>query len=275
MLKEILNYQLLDYHSLKISVSTLLIIVVIFVLTKLFLFLAKKALIRFKHKEELDEGRIDALMQIIRYLVWIVFTISSLQIVGIQITWLLASGAALLVGIGLGLQNIFNDIISGVIILFEGSIDKGDIISIGDDMLGEVKKINIRTTIILTRKNISVIVPNHKLIDDNIVNWSHHKRNPRFELTVGVAYGTPTRKVKEILLKIANENNNVDIIPEPFVRFKDFGDSSLNFELYFWSNQILNIEDVMSEMRFCIDDEFIENGVQIPFPQRDIHIKSK
>lgn len=275
MIKEILNYQLISYRSLRITVTTTLVLITVFILTKLILIVAKKALNKYKLKQELDAGRVDALMQIIRYFTWILFVISALQIIGIQITWLLASGAALLVGIGLGLQNIFNDIVSGIIILFEGSIEKGDIISVGDNMVGEVKKINIRTTIILTRRNISVIVPNHKLIDDNIVNWSHHKRNPRFDLSVGVAYGTTTRKVKEILLKVANDNNNVDITPEPFVRFQNFGESSLNFELYFWSNQILNIEDIKSDLRFCIDDEFIENEIQIPFPQRDIHIKTK
>lgn len=274
MIKEILSFELLSYHTLSISVFTLVVLTIIFFITKFILFITKKTLKKFKIRKNLDEGRIEALMQIIRYFIWIVFFISCLQIIGVEVTWLLASGAALLVGIGLGLQNIFNDIVSGVIILFEGSIDKGDVISIGTDMVGEVKKINIRTTVVFTRKNLSVIVPNHRLVQDNIINWSHYKINPRFELSLRVAYGTPTRKVKEILLKIASENPKIDLTPEPFVRFKDFGESSLNFELYFWSDQLLSIEDVLSELRFCIDDEFIKHNIQIPFPQRDIHLKT-
>ena len=151
-------------------------------------------------------------------------------------------------------------------------MDKGDIITIGEDMIGEVVKINIRTSHIVTRNNITVIVPNHKLVDENIINWSHSAANPRFMLSVGVAYGSPTRDVKKILLAVASKNKSIDVEPKPFVRFKDFGESSLDFELYFWSEEVFAIDDVKSDLRFEIDDEFRSAGITIPFPQRDVHM---
>jgi small-conductance mechanosensitive channel len=239
---------------------------------KLLLVFFKKGLNRYKVRRSVEQGRIDAFYQIIKYIVWIVFFLISPQIMGLQLTWLMAGGAALMVGIGLGLQNVFNDLVSGIIILFEGSVDKGDIITVGEDMIGEVKKINIRTSHIQTRNNLTVIVPNHKLVDENIINWSHSNENPRFILKVGVAYGSPTRVVKDLLLKVVNENKIVDQEPKPFVRFKDFGESSLDFELYFWCDNLLGIEDTLSDIRFCIDDEFRNANITIPFPQRDVHL---
>ncbi len=269
---EILNFTLIKYNSLVINVSTLLLVIGVYFAVKIGLSIVKKGLSRYQVRKKVDQGRIDAFYQIIRYVAWVIFALTALQIIGMQLTWLMASGAALMVGIGLGLQNVFNDLVSGIIILFEGSVDKGDIITIGEDMIGEVVKINIRTCHIVTRNNITVIVPNHKLVDENIINWSHSSANPRFILKVGVAYGSPTKEVKNILLRVASENKNVDLEPKPFVRFKDFGESSLDFELFFWSESVFGIEDVLSDLRFEIDDEFKKSNIIIPFPQRDIHI---
>jgi small-conductance mechanosensitive channel len=236
------------------------------------LFIFKRLIKRHLLKASLAPGRLAALYQIVKYFVWFSALMISLQIIGIELTFLLASSAALMVGIGLGLQNIFNDFVSGIILLLEGSVDKGDIISIGE-MVGEVQQIHIRTSVILTRNNISIIVPNHKLVEDNVINWSHLHMNPRFLLKVGVAYGSKTRMVQEILLKVAKAHELVDQDPAPFVRFRDFDDSALSFELYFWCGHVFRIEDVLSDMRYQIDDEFRANDVVIPFPQRDVHIK--
>jgi small-conductance mechanosensitive channel len=247
-------------------------IILFYVLIRLVLGAIRKGLRKYSQTHEIDKGRVDAIFQIIRYVVWIVYSLISVQLIGLELTWLMASGAALMVGIGLGLQNVFNDVVSGIIILFEGSVEKGDIITVGEDMIGEVIRINIRTSLILTRNNISVIVPNHKLVEDNIINWSHNAKVPRFMVKVGVAYGSNTKLVKQVLLDVAREIPQIQKDPAPFVRFKDFAESSLDFELFFWSKEIFVIEDVISDLRFRIDEEFRMNGITIPFPQRDVHL---
>ncbi|MFT4521163.1 MAG: small-conductance mechanosensitive channel [Bacteroidia bacterium] len=271
-MNDFLAYHLVKLGSIDITVGTIVMLIIVYIGTKILLFIFKRLIKRHLLKASLAPGRLAALYQIVKYFVWFSALMISLQIIGIELTFLLASSAALMVGIGLGLQNIFNDFVSGIILLLEGSVDKGDIISIGE-MVGEVQQIHIRTSVILTRNNISIIVPNHKLVEDNVINWSHLHMNPRFLLKVGVAYGSKTRMVQEILLKVAKAHELVDQDPAPFVRFRDFDDSALSFELYFWCGHVFRIEDVLSDMRYQIDDEFRANDVVIPFPQRDVHIK--
>ncbi len=221
----------------------------------------------------MEEGRIIGFYQIIKYVAWVAYFLACIRIVGLDVTWLIASSAALMVGIGLGLQSVFNNFISGVILLFEGTVDPGDIITVGD-MIGVVKKVGLRTSQIKTRNNITILVPNSKLTDDNVTNWSHMKDPPRFHVSVGVAYGSDTKLVKEILLEVVNSHPKVSRKYKPFVRFTKFGDSSLDFEVYFWSDEVFLIEDVLSDIRFEIDEAFRSNEVTIPFPQRDLHIKT-
>ena len=122
---------------------------------------------------------------------------------------------------------------------------------------------------------MSVIVPNSKLVTNNVINWSHFDDKVRFKINVGVAYGSDTQKVKNLLIKVAIDNIYVLDSPPPIVRFVNFGDSSLDFELHFWSRNFLVIEDIKSDLRFSIDQAFRENDVQIPFPQRDVWLKNK
>ncbi|MFD1551689.1 hypothetical protein DNU06_02695 [Putridiphycobacter roseus] len=272
-IKDILEFSLIHYKSLNITVGSIVLTVIIYLMAKLVLFLVKRIMVRVLEKTEHEKGRSVALFQIFRYFIWFAFFAIILRVIGIELTFLVASSAALMVGVGLGLQNVFNDFVSGIIILFEGSVIKGDIITV-DDMIGEVKIIKIRTSEILTRNNITIIVPNHKLVIDNIINWSHLNKSPRFVLKLGVAYGSPTKKVKEILLEQVSRNAEIDKQPKPFVRFNDFGDSSLDFEVFFWSENIFRIDDVLSDLRFEIDDAFRAEGITIPFPQRDLHIVS-
>ena len=137
-------------------------------------------------------------------------------------------------------------------------------------MVGTVKRIGLRTSLVETRDNKTVIVPNSKLVVDKVVNWSHYDDKSRFHLDLGVAYGTDTEKVKEILTKVATNNIYVLKYPAPFVRFKDFAASSLAFELHFWTKNFIIIEDIKSDLRFDIDKAFRENDIEIPFPQRVI-----
>jgi len=189
-------------------------------------------------------------------------------------TVLWGGAAALLVGLGLGLQQTFNDFFSGIILLFERTVELGDVLEV-DGTVGTVKLIGLRTSILETRDNITVVVPNSKLVTNNVTNWSHFDKKVRFQVNVGVAYGSDTKLVKELLLKVAMENTAVLEQPSPFVRFTNFGDSSLDFELHFYSREFIDIEDVKSDLRFEIDTFFRENNVDIPFPQRTIWMGKK
>ena len=204
---------------------------------------------------------------------WVIALLIALQSVGINLSILMAGSAALLVGIGFGLQNIFNDFSSGIFILLEGTISVGDVID-ANGIVGEVKEIRLRTTKILTRDDTILIVPNHKFIAEPVLNWSENDLNTRFSIAIGVAYGSDVQLVKRCLLQVANENEMISDSPIPFVRFADFGESSLDFELLFWTTNIFQVKNIQSELRFEIDKVFRENKVQIPFPQRDIHIKN-
>jgi len=272
-LDEYTHYTLIEYGDFKLTLGALTAIVVLYLIIKVFLILFKGFLRRYFKRKKYEASRVNGIYQIVRYFVSIGFILAVIKFLGIDITWLIASSAALMVGIGLGLQNVFNDFISGVILLFEGTVDPKDIVSIGD-MVGKVKKIGVRTSHIITQNNITILVPNHKLTDDNVINWSHMNEPPRFKVSVGVAYGSDTKLVKDILLDTANNHPEISKKYEPFVRFTNFGDSSLDFELFFWSDQVFLIEDVMSDLRFQIDEAFRENNVTIPFPQRDLHLKT-
>jgi len=136
-----------------------------------------------------------------------------------------------------------------------------------------VIRIGLRTSFVQTFDNRTVIVPNSELVINDVTNWSHNDEIARFYVSVGVAYGSDTAKVKEILYERASAHEKILTYPEPFVRFIDFGDSSLDFEIHFWSKEFIRMEDVKSDLRFRIDQTFRENGIQIPFPQRDIWIK--
>jgi small-conductance mechanosensitive channel len=223
--------------------------------------------------EVLDQGPSWSVFLIIKYFIWVIIIIVTLDTIGVQVSILLASIAALLVGVGMGIQQLFNDLASGIIILIERNLKIGDIIQLDDGTVGRVLSIRLRTSMIKSRDDIVMIIPNSKFVNDKIINWSHLDKTTRFHIDVGVAYGSDVLKVKKVLLQCAEQNKAVTSKPKPFVRFLNFGDSSLDFQLYFWSAQTFEVENLKSELRFAINEEFINNDIQIPFPQRDVHIK--
>lgn len=143
-----------------------------------------------------------------------------------------------------------------------------------DTVVGRVKEIGIRTTKILSRENIVLIIPNSKFTADQVINWSHMEQKSRFDVPIGVEYGSDVRLVEKVLLEVAAEVKGVENEPKAFVRFENFGDSSLDFTLFFWSFDNFLVENIKSDLRFAIDQKFRENNITIPFPQRDLHIKS-
>ncbi|MGH1433997.1 MAG: mechanosensitive ion channel family protein [Lewinella sp.] len=256
-----------------ITINRILSAILILLVTRLILWvLTEIVLYPYYKQKEINVGSQYAINRLLTYFVLLIAIIGTLQYVGINLTVLMGGAAALLVGIGLGLQQTFNDLICGIILLFERTVEVGDIVDM-NDLVGTVKKIGIRTSLVETRDNVSVIVPNSKLVADNVINWSHFDSKARFRVGVGVAYGSDTALVKGILLEAAEKHTRIVRRPKPFVRFVNFGDSSLDFEILFWTRDLLGIEDVKSDLRFAIDKAFREANISIPFPQRDLWIK--
>jgi small-conductance mechanosensitive channel len=234
-----------------------------------------KAAMHRRAKGDMDQrSRLHSAYLLVKYAVWVGTIIIVLQVLGMNITFLVAGSAALLVGLGIGIQQTFNDIISGIFILMEGTIMVGDVLEV-EGLVGRVTEINLRTSTIYSRDGMNVIVPNHRFINENVVNWSHNALETRFNLRVGVAYGSDAELVKKILMGCAMDQTDV-VMDDPEhavkVRFIDFGDSALIFELLFWSRNIFLVEQTKSDIRFRILERFREAGVAIPFPQRDLHI---
>ena len=222
-------------------------------------------------KSGLSTGARESVITISVYLIWGVGILISLNAFGLDTTSITVAFGALSIGLGFGLQNIFSNFVSGLILLFERPIQVGDVVEVGD-IWGEVKKINVRSTLVQTYTNASLIIPNSEFISAKVTNWSHQDPYIRRDLLVGVAYGSDTKLVEELLLKAAAAVKEVYTYPrKPMVLFLNFGDSSLDFKLRFWSS----IDDFItaeSQLRFEIDKIFREHGVVIPFPQRDLHI---
>ena len=268
--KQILEYKITITDDFAINLSSILIVALIIIATRIIIWLFKRIFKRQENKSRLDIGKSRTLLQIIKYTLWVIAISLILETLGFKITILLAGSAALLVGLGLGIQEIFKDIVSGIIILFEGHLKVGDVLEL-DGMVGIVKEIGLRTSKLETRDKIIVIVPNSKFITGNVINWSLIDTKTRFSVKVGVAYGSDARKVESILIACAKNNKQVSNIPEPFVQFKDFGESSLDFELFFFTNESFMVENIKSQLRFEIKEAFNKNNIEIPFPQRVIH----
>jgi small-conductance mechanosensitive channel len=260
----------IDNYSLTVGMLATILIIIIF--TKLVLFTLRKILFRNKNIKKYEEGNLHSLFQIIKYVIWIITILTILDTLGVKLNILFAGSAALLVGIGLGLQSTFNDFISGVILLFEGSIKVGDILEIDNDIV-KIKKINMRTSVAINRDDITTILPNSLITTNKVINWSHQTKKTRFRINVGVAYGSDVDLVVSILKESAAEYLNDKNTSTINVKFLDFGSSSLNFVLLFYSKDIFRIETVKSEIRKVITRKFIKNKITIPYQQIDLHVK--
>lgn len=222
----------------------------------------------------LDIGAQQAVGTIVRYLLLLVGFLVILQTVGINLTTLNVLAGAIGIGVGFGLQNIASNFISGLIILFERPVKVGDRIEV-NNVNGRVMAIGARSTRIKTNDNITIIVPNSKFIEENVVNWSFEKNIVRFRVPIGVAYDSDLRLVRRLLLMVADENRDVLSEPRASVRLIKFNDSSVDFELWVWTRtQLQRKAAFISDLNFAIWEKFRANEIEIPFPQADLHIKS-
>tara|TARA_B110000046_G_scaffold48630_1_gene53900 strand:- start:8388 stop:9275 length:888 start_codon:yes stop_codon:yes gene_type:complete len=274
-IQEVLESHILELGEYHLSIYNIIVVLVILIIAKLITSnLAKYLRNRITQKEDPTDGKALAIIQIGKYVIFLLAILLSIRSMGFDITPILLGSSALFVGLGFGLQDAFKDFISGLILLFEGDTVIGDIIEFENGILGTVKEIKLRTSKVSTRDGIVIFVPNSQLTNNRVINWTNSNVLTRFHVSVGVAYGSDTAMVEKILLEVAKIDDAVNMKIKPFVRFLDFGDSSLDFEIHFWSKEVWRIEFVKSRMRFAIDMKFRENNVTIPFPQRDLHLRS-
>jgi len=232
---------------------------------------------RWLDKFRFDRGVREALVTTVGYVAATMAVLLALSVAGIELTNLAIIAGALSVGIGFGLQNVVNNFVSGLILLFERPVKTGDFIVVGGTQ-GYVKRISIRSTQIETPDRADVILPNSALISGQVTNWMLHDPLGRIAVPVGVAYGSDTQRVREILLRIAGEHPEVikgrGGVPDPKVLFRSFGDNALLFELRAVVRQIDRQADVISDINFAVEAAFRQQGIELPFPQREIHIKT-
>ena len=273
LLRKFLEFELWNIGAYKIQVYTLVTILIIFIITKLIIWLIKKTLFRKTKFKKLDKGNTYALFQIIKYIIWVISIGLVLETIGVKVTVLIAGSAALLVGIGLGLQQTFNDVISGIILLSEQSIKIDDVLEIDSDVV-KIQSIGLRTSKGLNTDDISIIIPNSLITTNKVINWSHQTKKTRFRIDVGVAYGSDVDLVIKILEESAFEHPDISDRELTEARLVNFGNSSLNFQVLFFSKNIFRINKVKSDIRRIITQKFAKNNIAIPFPQMDLHLKS-
>ena len=266
---DFLNHNFIFSENVQISVKQIFVVIVVLIATTFLLKLVRKLMTR--KLPEHDQIKFISLFSYSKWFIYVIILLITFDNIGVNVTTIFAASAALLVGIGLALQTLFQDIISGVFILVDQTVHVGDIIEL-DGKIGRVEEIKLRTTRAVTIDNKVLIIPNHLYLTNSLYNWTENGTETRDGVEVGVAYGSDVQLVKKLLLIAAKSHPKVLEFPEPTVQFTDFGDSSLNFKIVFTLNDSFNARFLKSDLRFEIDRLFRENNIKIPFPQRDLHI---
>lgn len=255
--------------AIDVTVGLLLLITIAFIITSFALKWMRQIFTRNMVQD--DKLKFISIFKFIKYAVYVVVVLITLSMAGVDITILITASAALFVGLGLALQELFQDIIGGIFIIIDKSLSVGDIIEV-DGKVGKVFEIKLRTVRAITRDDKVVIIPNHKFISDIVYNFTQNHKTTRENVKIGVAYGSDVRLVTRILEEIAQSQKGILKNPKPFVLFDDFGDSALLFSLNFYTNDSFTDPRIKSEVRYKIDAKFREHQISIPFPQRDVHL---
>lgn len=258
--------------NIRISILDIFIVFAVIFITSLVLRFLLRIITR--NLPEDDKSKFDVVYGYFKWLIYLIIFLVTLHTVGIDITTIFAASAALLIGIGLALQTLFKDIISGISIMLDQTLHVGDIVEL-EGKIGKVEEIKLRTTRTVTIDNRVLIIPNHLFLENSLYNWTQNGNLTRENVTVGVAYGSDVQLVKKLLIQAASTHPDVISEPEPTVLFMDFGDSSLNFKLIFTLTDSFRAAFPKSDIRFEIDRLFREHDVTIPFPQRDVYIKQQ
>jgi small-conductance mechanosensitive channel len=275
---DVLTYQVTFAASgdLKVSITSLLLAGLIFLVSLRVSRIARRVFSsRVLRQVSLDPGVVYALERLLHYAILTLGALFALKIgIGVDYTSLAVLVTALSVGIGLGLKEIAGDVAAGFVLLFERPIRVGDRVRLSDSIEGNVVAIGLRTTKVVTNDRLTVIVPNSHLTNDDYVNWSYLNEPVRIHVPVGVAYGSDVARVREALLAAAEGVNRVAATPKPDVRLVRFGESSLDFEVLVWTNEPTAHPQIRSDVNFGIERELRNHGIEIPFPQRDVHVRS-
>jgi len=212
--------------------------------------------------------------RVLRYTVWIVGTLVGLSYIGFDMTSFALFGGAIGVGIGFGLQKVVSNLISGVILLLDRSIKPGDVISVAGTY-GWINSLGARYASVITRDGVEHLIPNEELITQRVENWSYSNNLVRQKVAIGISYGSDVRQAIALCLEAADETERALKTPSPVCLLRGFGDSSVDLELRFWIDDPANgVSNVRSEVLLRVWDKFHDQGIQIPFPQRDLHIRS-
>ncbi len=265
-LKDFLEYDVFTLGKYTLSVYEILAAILVIVIGVFISKMVKKLIYK---SSKIDVGKKFAFSQIFHYVIIIISFFLMMKSLGVNISPILVGSGALLVGVGLGLQGLFLDFVSGVIILFDRTVKVGDIVDL-DGNIGEVQEIRMRTTAILTRDNKNMVFPNSLLTKEKLINFSLYDNIVRFQVDVGVHYDSDVALVERLMIEAAKETKDIFQSKEPFVFLEDFGDSSLNFSLYYYSRNLFSAPRIRNEVRKAILRKFRENNVNIPYPIRTV-----
>ena len=266
---DFISYDFINGKNIKISLLDVGLIVLAIVLTSIVLKFVQKVFSRKLPPN--DKKRFDGVFQVFKYIIFLFVFIFLLNTTGVNINVILTASAALFVGLGFALKTFFQDIISGILIILDQSLHVGDIIEV-DGRVGEVQQIKLRTTVMFTRNNRVMVIPNHKFMEESLFNWTQNDSNNRDKVSVGVAYGSDVRLVEKLLLKAVESVDGVVPTNRINVTFDEFGESSLLFSVHFYVFHGMQAPGIQSQIRFKIYDLFAENNVKISFPQLDVHV---
>lgn len=269
-MNELLNHTFtLGHHS--VSVLELVEATAVVVLARIGLALVRRGLRRARRVSSMDEGKQFIIRRLLTSVVWTLAAMGVLSVLGVDLTALWAGSAALLVGVGIGLQGFFNDVISGFVLLFEGGVAVGNVLEV-DGELVRVERIDLRSTRVVTVAGELIVLPNSKVAGEAVVNLSQGDGAMRIRVNVGVAYGSDVALVTRVLSEAMALQPEVRKDPQPAVFFQDFGESSLDFSVMGWLDDPWERMGIQSRVRTAIDAKFREHGIVVPFPQRDVHV---
>ena len=269
-MNELLNHTFtLGHHS--VSVLELVEATAVVVLARIGLALVRRGLRRARRVSSMDEGKQFIIRRLLTSVVWTLAAMGVLSVLGVDLTALWAGSAALLVGVGIGLQGFFNDVISGFVLLFEGGVAVGNVLEV-DGELVRVERIDLRSTRVVTVAGELIVLPNSKVAGEAVVNLSQGDGAMRIRVNVGVAYGSDVALVTRVLSEAMALQPEVRKDPQPAVFFQDFGESSLDFSVMGWLDDPWDRMGIQSRVRTAIDAKFREHGIVVPFPQWDVHV---
>jgi small-conductance mechanosensitive channel len=272
-LQRVMNYPVFPGNGITVSSLIILILLFGFVLV-LERAVCRHFVARLLRRTHLEPAMQFALAKIAGYCLLALGFYISFQVVGINLSSLAIIAGAVGVGLGFGLQNVISNFISGLIILAERPIAVGDRIEVGG-VVGEVREISLRSTTVVTSDNIAIIVPNADFITQRVTNWSYGDAKVRFRIPFGVAYGTDVEKLRGAVVQVARDHPKVLKEPAPDLMFSSFGDSAMNFELVAWTEEMISTPlRFKSDLLFGIEAALRNAGIEIPFPQREIRIRT-